>query len=371
MIEYDEIKKYMKRFDDNSFFNTYSSADLFLNIFHNKKRYIFSFINNFLEISVGIQLFLNNNGFNYVHDILTLNGDNMIVAGKMDSLCAVYLDKEYLTKDDIDYIHNMGYRIKKEKNLVIFRYELGYMKRYANKKELNELLENIEFIYSFVKDDNNFIDSMSAFETERMPISFIDNKRLEYTTTFLPIPNLSVMPRKLPVNNQVVEEFKNIQFTGETCYMFCAYTPLIIQETGVRPLLLYFYFQERNKVVFKYITDSPKEYKNYIFGILDDVFNKEGLPEKIYMNDRSFYSYLAKTLKELNIEYELLLEDNDVDLNILNAVEKLYRNSEELYKESKDGIEMVLELIISELNSLSEMISEEEEYEKEKEKIVV
>jgi len=368
MKEYDEIKKFMKRFDDKDFFQAYSSADLFLNIFFKNRKYIFSFINNFLETSVGVQLFLNKNGFNYVHDILTLNSENMLLAGKMDSLCAVYLNKELLTDEDKDYIHKMGYRVKKEKNLVVYRYELGFMKRYASKKEMQELIDNCEFIYSIASD--NYGDLVAAFEENKVPVSIIDPRRLEYTMSFLPIPNLSVMPKKLPVNKEVVEEFKNIQYTGEECYMFCAYTPLIIQENGIRPLLIYFYFQERNKVVFKYITDSPKEYKNYIFGILDDVFNKEGLPEKMYINDRYFYAYLANTLKELNIEYELLLEDNDVDMNLLSAVERLYRNSEELYKESKDGIEMVLEMIISELNSLSEMISEEE-LEEEKEKIVV
>ena len=149
--------------------------------------------------------------------------------------------------------------------------------------------------------------------------------------------------------------------------MFTAYTPLIVQETGVRPLLIYFYFPDKNKVIFKYITDSPKEYKNYIYGILDDVFNKEGLVEKLYVNDRNLYAYIVKTLSELKIEVELLLEDDNVDYNLTKAINFLYQNSEELYTESKDGIEMVLDLIVTELNSLSEMMSEDEV----KEKIVV
>lgn len=369
MIEYENMLKYMKSFDKKKYFSSYSSADLFLNYF-NKKKYIYSFINNFLETSVGIQLFTNSDGFNYVHDILTLNSENMLIAGKMDSICAIYLDKEYLTDEDKEYIHKMGHKVKKEKNLVIYRYQVGYMKRFANKKEIQELLDNCEFILSFVED--NYNDSINAFTNDKFPISLINEERLEYNTAYLPLPNLSIMPRKYPVNNQVINEFKKISYSGEECYMFCAYTPLIIQESGIRPVLLYFLFPERNKVIFKYITDSPKEYKNYIFGILDDVFSKEGLPEKVYINDRHFYSYLAKTFDELNIEYELLLEDNDVDMSLMNAIERLYHNSEELYKESKDGIEMVLDLIVSELNSLSEMISEEDEYElNDKEKIVV
>lgn len=369
MDEYKEIKKYMNLFDKEEDFNQYNSSDLFLNIFNDKKRYLFSFIDTFLENSVGIQLFFNNNGFNYVNDILSLSGDNMLIAGKIDSICAVYLDKDLLTDDDKEYIHRMGFKLKKEKNLVIYRYETGHMKRYANKKEMNELIRNCEFIYSYLKE--NSVDCITAFNEERSPISFINENEYEYNTMYYPLPNLCVNPRKLPINNQVAEEFKKLQYTGEESYIFVAYTPLIIKETGVRPLLVYFYFSERNKVVFKYITDEPKKYKDYIFGILDDVFNKEGVPEKIYLNDRNFYSYLYKTLTSINVNVEFLLEDNEIDLNLLDAVERLYQNSEELYTESKDGIEMVLELIVNELNALAQIIEEESEALEEKEKIVV
>ena len=368
MDEYKTLKKYMNLFYKQDFFHLYTSADLFLNYFNNKEKYLFSFINNFLEESVGVQLFDNNNGFNYVHDILTLSVDNMLIAGRIDSICAIYLEKDLLTKEDIDFIHSMGFRVKQENNLVIYRYELGKMKRYANKKEMERLIKNCEFVYSLAKD--NYKDVIDAFNDQKSPISFIDEKELLYRTIYLELPTLSVNPRKLPVNKQVVEEFSKFQYTGEECYMFVAYTPLIVKETGVRPLLVYFYFSERNRIIFKYITDEPKEYKNYIFGILDDVFSKEGLPEKIYLNDRAFYSFLNKTLNEVNVQTELLLEDNDIDLTLLEAVEKLYQNSEELYTETMDGIEMVLDLIVSELNSVSEMMEKEAE-EEDKEKIVM
>lgn len=367
MDEYNKIKKFMSLFDKEDYFNIYSNADLFVNLF-SKKKYMYCFLSDFLEDSVGVQLFNNEAGFDYVHDVLTLDTDSMLLAGRMDSICAIYLSRDLLSDEDKDYIHKMGYRVKKEKNLIIYRYEKGHAKRYANKKEMKDLIENCEFVYSYVKE--NFTDTMSAFEANKHPVSFIDEERLEYHTAYLDLPNLSVMPRKMPVNKNVVEDFKSIPFTGEECYMFVAYTPLIIKETGVRPLIVYFYFADRNKVVFKYITDAPKEYKNYIYGILDDVFREEGIPEKLYLNDRHFYSYLFKTLAELHIEVELALEDNEVDLNLLDAVEKLYQHSENLYTESKDGIEMVLETIVSELNTISKIIEEEEEPE-EKEKIVV
>ena len=367
MEEYGKIKKYMSLFDKECYLNLFTNADFFMNIF-GKKKYLFSFLSDIYENSNGIQIFNNDNGFNYIHDVLSIKDDNMIVAGRLDSVIAVYVDKDFLNKDEIDYIHKMGFKLKKEKNLLIFRYEIGMAKRFANKKEMNDLIKNCEFIKSLLED--NFTDIVSAFETERMPISIIDEIKYEYHTMYLPLPNLQVMPRKLPINNQVYEDFKNIQFTGDECYMFVAYTPLIIKETGVRPLLIYFYFQEKNKVIFKYITDNYKEYKNYIFGILDEVLNKEGLPEKLYLNDRKFYSFLYKTMESLNVEVELLLEDNVVDDNLLDAVERLYQNSEELYVESKDGIEMVLDLVVSELNSLSEILEENGNF-KDKEKIVV
>ncbi len=369
MDEYKKIKKFMSQFDKQDYFNLYSSADLFLNCFNNDRKYLFSFINNFYEDSVGIQIFDNRNGFNYVNDVLSLSVDNMLIAGRIDSICAVYLEKDLLTDEDIKFIHSNGTRVKPEKNLVIYRYELGKMKRFANKQEMKRVIKNCEFIACLCKD--NYKDTIDAFNDAKFPLSIINEEDLMYRTIYMELPNLEEQPRRLPVNKQVVEEFSKFNYTGEECYMFVAYTPLIIKETGVRPLLVYFYFSERNKVVFKYITDEPKEYKNYIFGILDDVFQSEGLPDKLYLNDRAFYSFLNKTLNELNINSELLLEENKIDLTLLNAVERLYQNSEELYTETKDGIEMVLDLIINELNMISETMEKEAMEEEEKEKIVV
>ena len=367
MNEYKTIKKYIRRFSEDGYFSSFSSAELFINIF-DKKKYIFSFVNNFYYDSLGIQLFINNNGFNYVHDILTVNSDNMLVAGRIDSICAIFLKKELLTDDDIAFIHKMGSRVTKDDNLVIYRYELGYMKRYANKKEMEQVINNSEFILSLIGD--NYNDVNKAFDEEKIPLSLIDRDKYEYITKYIPLPNLETMPKKLPVNEQVVQEFMTKNYLSDECYLFTAYTPLIIKETGVRPVLLYFLFPKSGRVIFKYITDKPKEYKNYIFGILDDVFTKEGIPEKMYINDRNIYSYLAKTLDYIHVEYELLLEENNVDFNLMSAVEKLYRNSEELYLESKDGIEMVLELIITELNAICDKIVDEDD-EIEDDKIVV
>ncbi len=365
MTDYEAIRKIMKNFDKFDAYSKYSGADLFLNVFGKRKKYIFSFITNYYEDSKGIQLFTNSDGFNYIHDIFTFNDENMLLVGRVDSICAVCLDKNLLTEDDIDYLHKMGLKVKKENNLIIYRYQVGYKKRYANKNELKELLRNCIFIDSFISDNP---ESVTEFNSDKFPISIIFEDKYEYSTTYIPFPNVSSIPRKLPLNEQIIEEFKNLPYSSEECYMFTAYTPLIVQETGVRPLLVYFYFPDKNKIVFKYITDSPKEYKNYIYGILDDVFTKEGLVEKLYINDRNLYAYIYKTLSELNIEVELLFENDDVDYNLTKAINMLYQNSEELYTESKDGIEMVLDLIVTELNSLGEMMSEDDDI---KEKIVV
>lgn len=366
---YKEIRTIINKFIKKDYWNSFCSADIFYFTDSKKKKSMITFIDAFFGESYGIQLFINYDGFNYVHDILTSKNPDMISIGDCDSICAILVSKEKLTEEDKKFLALNRVRIKEENNLIIYRFQKGFAQRIVNDKELKMVFERLNYLDSII--DNEYNDVKSAFEKGLSVVSYVDLANYLYSLSYIPLPFLEHNPKAKPVNENFVLEHKEETFINDECYLFTSYLPIIIKENGVRPLLVYFYFSESNRSYLKFIIDEPKKYFDYIFGILDDVFNKEGLPEKIYINDRSFYSYLANTLKNLNIEYELLLEDNDVDLNLLNAVERLYHNSEELYKESKDGIEMVLELIIGELNSLSEMISEEEEYENEKEKIVV
>ena len=55
------------------------------------------------------------------------------------------------------------------------------------------------------------------------------------------------------------------------------------------------------------------DYRNSIYGILDDVFDKVGLPAKMVINNRDLYYICAKTLKKLNIECEKTDNNEYVD----------------------------------------------------------
>ena len=99
---------------------------------------------------------------------------------------------------------------------------------------------------------------------------------------------------------------------------------MVIKETNVRPLIVYFYCPDTNKMLFNYIVDEPKEYKNCIFGILDNIFSSVGLPEKIYFNNRTIHSIVSKTLDSLNIENSFLREKKTVDDNINQFLDHIY-----------------------------------------------
>ena len=85
----------MKTFIKKNYWQTFTSADLFY-IAEMRKKYLFTFVEQFFGDSFGCQLFFNANGFNYVHDILTTSNENSVSILDCDSICAAFISKSDL-----------------------------------------------------------------------------------------------------------------------------------------------------------------------------------------------------------------------------------------------------------------------------------
>lgn len=317
---YIECKRLLKSFKKKDYWKYFSSADTFL-FYLGKKKSLFTFVEQFYNDSFGCQLFFNNKGFNYVHDILSTSKENLITICDCDSICAIFAPKSDLKDEEIAYLKKNKIKIMENDNLLIYRFEAGLKERIANVKEIEILLTNLYYLNSIIPQEFN--DIIEAFKKNDSVVCFMDEKRLEYSVIYRPLPYLECKIKKEKPNIQFVEEFKNSTYLNDECFFSASYLPVIIKDKNIRPLIISFYYTKSNRNYFKYLITTPNEYKNCIFGILYDVFTDVGMPYKIIFNNRYFHAIVENTLNELNIENYFERETYVMDNEVSEVLEKI------------------------------------------------
>lgn len=344
---YLDCKKLLKDFIKKEYWSDFTAADLFY-IIRDNARALFTFVDQFFGDSFGCQLFFNANGLNYVHDILTSADENTVTIYDCDSLCAALVCKSDLKEEEIKFLRDNKIRINENNNLIIYRYEAGYSQRIANNKDMKVLLIYLELMASIL--NNEYNDIVHWFKENESIVAIMDEEKLEYDIAYRPLPYLERKPRALKANEGFIEEFKDCTYLNDECYLFATYMPVVIKESKVRPLVLYFYFPKLKKNAFKYILNEPKEYKSIIFSILYDVFMEIGVPYRIIFNHRIIHSILKKTINAMNIEDSFNREDSLIDSNMNEIIARVYQQTPTELIESEEFVKMVMETIASTLS---------------------
>lgn len=347
---YLDCKKLLKEFLKKEYWSVFTAADLFY-IASSKDRALFTFVDQFFGDSFGCQLFFNASGLNYVHDILTSQNEQTVTIYDCDSLCAAFVSKSELKDDEKDFLRKNNIRINEINNLIIYRYEAGFRQKIASDKDVKILFEYLELIHSILKNEYNEI--VEWFKENESITAIMDKKLLEYQLIYRPLPYLEKMPKLSPANSGFIDEFNDCVYLNDECYLFTGYLPIIIEETNVRPLVVYFYFPKIKVHRFKYILDSPKEYKNIFYSILYEVFLETGIPFKISFNNRIIYSILKNTINKLNIESIFLREEGNVDSNMNEVLASIYQEGGVEMIQSKEIVIDIMEKLFNSLNDMS------------------
>lgn len=347
---YNDIRTVINKYIKRDYWKSFSSADIFHFTDSKGNNTLVTFIDSFFGESYGLQFFTNNDGFNYVHDIFTSENPDMITIGDCDSICAILVSKENLNQKEIAFLKENKIRIKEENNLLIYRFKKGFGQRMATDKELSMVVERLGYLTSII--ENEYNDIIKAFNDNLSVVAYVDLQMFMYHTNYVPLPYLEHNPGFKKEKEDFVLEYKDKMYYNDDCYVFTSYLPIVIKETGVRPLLVYFYYNNTSKSYIKFIIDEPKDYKQCIYGILDDVFTTIGMPTKMIFNNRDLYYICAKTLKKLNIECEKTDNNEYVDDNVSQVVAKLYEKTQDEEISKEDAITILNDTIATVINSL-------------------
>ncbi len=349
---YDGIKKLISKFKKDLAFDTLDDHLLFSNKFDDDKPVLVRFVTNFYNKYNAVEIYNSVDGLNYLSDSLNLpkKYDRFL---DLDGLIIMLLPSDAITKDDGDYIHSLNYKIKKEDNLLIYKYTFGKGRRKPKLDELSLIFENLDYLDSLYK--NDYESLMAAIDTHKMVDSQIYRDKLEYQTFYSDMPNFEYKIKSYKPNLKFIEECKNRTYLGEA-FLFASYYPMVIKETNVRPLIIT-YLVPNKKVIIRYITSARSTYKDVIFGLLDDIFDNVGyMPEKLLSDNADILAILKKTLDQLHIEYDLVVNTFDViknkafDETDLGIKPGLYDDPADI--QSKEDIEVFLNYMVSSIKNI-------------------
>jgi hypothetical protein len=313
---YKDIKNMLNKYRKETYWDIFGPENQFY--IATTREALFSFTNDDMSSSFGIQLFYTSEGLNYLHDRLTTHYDGVVTIDDCDALFIKIVDKDNITDDERNYVKKQGCNIGAY-NVIIYRYQPGYLQRYANLNELKIIYTYLEILASFIK--NEFVDIVSAFDCNYTPMIFVEG--YSYDCMYRPLPMLFRPYNSKPVNKQFVEEFKDKTYIDDTCYLYTMYSKTYINGENIKPLIIYIYYPNNNIVDIKSIIDKPSKYNESIFGVLYEIFEEHGMPLKLITNNLKLQSYFSNTLKKLNIEQEFKREEPKVNYDLLKFVEEL------------------------------------------------
>ena len=348
--KYLECRKILKKFIKKGYWTEFSSADIFYIQSTTKNKALFTFVEQFFSDAFGVQLFYTPDGFNYVHDILTTAEQSTVTLCDCDSLCAMFVSKADLKDDEKDYLRKNNVRIMETNNLLFYKYRPGYAQKLVNDKDLSVMLNHLEYLDSIIP--NEYEDLKECFREGNSAVCLMNLEEMQYAMVYRPLPYLETKIKKEKANLAFIDEFKDSSYIDDECYACASYIPVSIRESGIRPLLVYFYFPNTNKHYFKYILEGPKDYKNVYFGILYEVFTQIGIPTKMIFNNRAIYSLVNKTIDGMKIENTFIRENVEIDMNVTDFIAKLYRRTNQEFVESESFLTDLLDTMTSALNAL-------------------
>ena len=296
-------------FDDEYLFKiNYLDTELFLSISLGDEK-------NF-----GVDIYLTDEQSIYLRDTFD-SEDYMIPPPGSESLYRIELiDAKDIEPYDRLYLHEfLGNNISKTNNLLGYTIRPGYDKYYIDnvtfdylayvlKRFSNELEKNLSLYYDRYKEN---LYPVMNFDSKKTITLFYDDvyvPKFEY--------------KKFKYHKGIVNDLKDKEKIDDTLYIISRFMP-IPDERGLKPLLIFFIYENGKRSITKYINNDRHKYKEIFFGMLYDVLSENGVPKKVIFDFRDFYYIASRTLEVLNVDVVLNTKNDLATKNFEEALEEI------------------------------------------------
>jgi len=314
---YKEVKDILKKLYKKDCFSMFSAKDLFY-LMDEKTRGILLFSDHMYQDGHGIQMFLNNTGLNYLHDLLSEEDPAPATYFYSDCHFLAFVPRKDLLPDDIKFFKDNKIRIYEDNNLLPIRFKEGYGKTIMSKKDLSDSLNYLFYTYALISNEKE--DLSLAFERDLTPIAIFDNQAMSYTCHYTGLPNLEQMPKNKKVNYNLVDDLKDKEFVDDVCYIFHSYFPVKNTNESAYKTIVLAYYVKRKVYKMELFDCCPEKIEQSFYGFFDELIDEFGRPLTVLFNHRYLYSIANKTLKNLNIETKYAKNHGEYDKMVYELI---------------------------------------------------
>jgi len=317
---YQYILKLLIDLKQFNIFERFDTKDIFY-INDSKHESIISVVKSYGEDTYGLSFFLDTDGLNTLHDMYTTTSDESLSPFNYSITNIMFIDKDSLTKDELDFFEKNNIEIKEKDNILIKTYKEGFCSYISSNKEADRVIELLLVLMLVLKNDGN--DIVKGNSDNKIALIKIDYKNHNYSINMGEVPLLERALKFTNSTKEELEEFSGIDTIDREYKLLIKglEAPVMIKDCNkpVLPLFILYTTNESVDVDNKQIIALPSDYRSYLIPILKEMFTKFGIPSRLIINNRKVYYELYKLLNDLGIDVVLRLE-NELDDEMLNFV---------------------------------------------------
>ena len=304
---YKDIVKIYKKMVKKDYWSYFTVKDIFSLKSDQGDDSVFVFVDNDVAKCFGIQLFYNPTGLNFLHDALTIKNPLSGFILEPEMFSSALLPSSALSDEEKLFIREQGCNVKKENNLVIYSYKVGYARKLCNEDELNLFLDHMCYMDSLLDQKlSEVIDNINANNINQAYF-FIDEAK--FMLTKFSQESFESFPKLSPVYKPFAEQYKDFTPIDDEGYIITMSLPIIFERNEETPVLLVFNYPNSNRLYFDYILSNSQNAKRGIYIPLDNAFSKIGIPVELIVNNRFIYSNIYKTMNLAGINLKF---SNDI-----------------------------------------------------------
>lgn len=307
---YMELKKAMKLLDGIHAFEQFNYMNLFYLIDESSKGIVI-FSDHIMGESSGLQVHLGDDGINYLYDSYMSPTGLVLNSVFADMLTVALVSKKDLVEEDIAYLKKHKIRISSENNLIPCEFKEGHDYAYLSVKNMKRVITYIYYLLSLIKNERE--DILKCFENTDLVLAAFDTRQNVYEVRYTGDVALGNMPKLKKVHQDFIEEYQDITYIEDTCYISRYYSFEQVKEDGHYQSILFGYYVDKNTHILHTISCKPTQIGEYLTGFVDELFKENGVPTRVVFNERRLYAELYKTLVKLHIDVDFQRENETID----------------------------------------------------------
>ncbi len=319
---YYNILQYMKEFKKKNYFETIRYPN-FLFLSDGKTKALITF-DTLIEKKISkIDLYFDES-INYYLDNMALETNLLSDIPYITKSTIAIKNQTVLSFDDTFFLKKNKIKMVKKYNLFTYDYKEGQMNCSMGTAKLKKILKFIEFLSDLINNEEQYI--LEAFNNHEALIANFDYKEKSYDLISSKYIKFNKYKNLQSFDNFFYDKFKDSYYCDDVCYISKFYDYNLTDDKKYFKPIIFIYYEKSKKIIYKEFEFSNElvihNLKDYVF----EIFEKEGLPTNVIVNDHFIFKELYLTFISLQIEIEFKREDHENQIKFLEKFNAEYNN---------------------------------------------